>query len=64
MVLSPALTIKACSPGCEHVKKPVLVRDNVTDLQVFARLGIDSAKVEFCFTLGKKIYGSAVNRGI
>jgi hypothetical protein len=64
MVPPPASMIKACSPGCERVKKPALGGDNMTDLQVFTRLGVGSAKAETCFTLGNKVDGSVSSRGV
>ena len=59
--------IKACSPGYKRIekkKKTTPDGDSVTDLQVFTRLGMGSAKAETCFTLGNKVDGSVAGRGI
>ena len=64
MVPPPASMIKACSPGYKRVKKIALGRDSVTDLQVFTRLGMGSAKAKTCFTLGNKVDGGVAGRGI
>jgi len=36
----------------------------MTDLQAFTRLGMGSAKVEACFTLGHKVDARVPNRGV
>jgi len=54
MVPPPASMIKTCSPGCERVKQLTLGRGTVTDLEVFACLGMSSAEVKTCFSFGHK----------
>ena len=45
-------------------KKSALGGDNVTDLQVFTRLGIGSAKAETRFTLGNKVDAGMISGGV
>ena len=45
-------------------KKPALGRDSVTDLQVFTRLGVGSAKAETGFTLANKVNVSMLSGGL
>jgi len=64
MVPPPASMIKASSPDYEGFKKLALSKDSMTNLEVFTRLGMGSAKAETCFTLGNKVDGSVTNRGV
>ena len=57
--------IKACSPDCERVKKKTaLGGDSTTDLQVFTRLSMGSAKAETGFTLGNKVDANMLGGGL
>ena len=56
--------INACSPGCDRVKKTAPGGDSVTDLQVFTRLCMGSAKAETGLTLGNKVDASMISGGI
>ena len=64
MVPPPASIIKASSPDYQGIKHLDLSKDSVTNLEVFTRLGMGSAKAETCFTLGNKVDGSVTNRGV
>ena len=64
MVPPSASMIKACSPTCEHVKKSALSGGSVTDLEVFACLGLGGAKVKTCFTFGHKVDVGMPSRGV